>query len=280
MSKIAISADSTCDISPEVASSREIAVVPLHVEVGGEYLLDGPEITPERLFASFRETGKLPKTAAVSPDEFLTHFRKLRESANEVIHFSLSGEFSSCHQNALIAASEVDGVHCIDSRNLSSGIALQVLKAADLRDAGLSVGEIVEKIAEICPKTDASFVLDTLSFLAAGGRCSSIASIGASVLSIKPSIVVQNGAMHVSKKYMGSTARVLPKYVADRLEGASADPARAFVTHSGLPEDLVRSLIDQVKATGLFREVMLGVAGSTISSHCGPNCMGILFIHQ
>ena len=281
MPKVHITADSACDLSPELCERYHIHIAPLHVSYEGKTGLDGVDVTASELFASFYRTGELPKTAAVSPAEFESFFREVKGEGEEIVHLSISSEFSSCHQNAMIAAAEVGGVYCVDSRNLSSGIALLVLKAADFAAEGLSAAEIAERLCALTPKVDASFVLDTLSFLRAGGRCSSLASLGASVLSIKPSILVSDGKMHVGKKYMATLVKAQQKYLADRIAGVNPDRTRVFVTHTAESDPkLIEVLIGMVRETGLFDEILEGVAGATISSHCGPNCMGVLFIHQ
>ena len=267
MARIFISSDSTCDLSPELIEKYGIHTIPLRVEHAGKLCSDGVDITPTEIFAAFKADGTLPKTAAITPADFEDYFRSLKAAgADEIVHFSISSEFSCTHQNATLAAMEVEGVHCIDSRNLSTGIGLQVLKAADM--------------ARISDKVDASFILDTLAFLRAGGRCSSVAALSATVLNIKPCIVVDNGKMHASKKYMGSLGKALQKYAADRLSGVTVDRTRVFVTHTEMDPATVQSVKDIVAATGLFDEILETTAGCTVSAHCGPGCLGVLFIHE
>ena len=172
------------------------------------------------------------------------------------------------------------GVHCVDSRNLSTGIGLLVLKAADLAAEGLSAAEIAEKCAALTPKVDTSFVLDTLAYLRAGGRCTSVAAIGASMLSLKPSIIVSDGMMHVGKKYIATLAKALQKYIDDRLRGVRVDRTRVFVTHTAIDPAIAAAVVEQVKGYGLFDVVLETEAGCTVSSHCGPGCLGVLFIHE
>lgn len=281
MARIFISSDSTCDLSPELIEKYGIHTIPLRVEHAGKLCSDGVDITPAEIFAAFKADGTLPKTAAITPADFEDYFRSLKaEGAEEIVHFSISSEFSCTHQNATLAALEVEGVHCIDSRNLSTGIGLQVLKAADMASAGKSADEICTEMARIADKVDASFILDTLAFLRAGGRCSSVAALSATVLNIKPCIVVDNGKMHASKKYMGSLGKALQKYAADRLAGVTVDRTRVFVTHTEMDPATVQSVKDIVAATGLFDEILETTAGCTVSAHCGPGCLGVLFIHE
>lgn len=280
MARIIISSDSTCDLSPELIAKYGIRTIPLRVEHAGKLCSDGVDVTPAEIFAAFKENGILPKTAAITPADFEDYFRSLRAEADEVVHFSISSEFSCTHQNASLAAAAVGGVYCIDSRNLSTGIGLQVLKAADLAAAGKSAADIKADIEALADKVDASFILDTLAFLRAGGRCSSIAAVSATVLNIKPCIVVENGKMHASKKYMGTLGKALLKYTADRLAGVTVDRTRVFVTHTEMDPAIVQSVKDAIAATGLFDEILETVAGCTVSAHCGPGCLGVLFIHE
>lgn len=281
MGNIIISSDSTCDLSAQLIAARNVRIIPLRVEYRGKLCSDGVDVTPEQIYADFRADGTLPKTSAIAPIAFEEYFASIKEHPeDEIIHFSISGEFSSTHQNACIAAENVPGVHCVDSRNLSTGIGLQVLRAADMRDGGAGVQEILDELARIIPKVNASFVLDQLQFLRAGGRCSSVTAMSASVLNIKPCIVVENGRMHAAKKYMGSLAKALQRYTADRLTGKEFDRTRVFITSTGTDPALVEAVRAQVEAAGLFDEILVTYAGCTVSSHCGPGTLGVLFIEK
>ena len=281
MSNIVLSSDSVCDLNEELISRHSVVIMPLLVGLGETYYQDGVDITPADIYAYVSANKVLPKTAARGVADYIDYFTKLSEGGKSVIHFAISSDMSSSYQNASIAASEVgEMIHVIDSRNLSTGIGLQVLKAADMAAAGKSADEICDEMARIADKVDASFILDTLAFLRAGGRCSSVAALSATVLNIKPCIVVDNGKMHASKKYMGSLGKALQKYAADRLSGVTVDRTRVFVTHTEMDPATVQSVKDIVAATGLFDEILETTAGCTVSAHCGPGCLGVLFIHE
>ena len=280
MNRTIIAADSSCDLSPEQKERYGIRITPLHVIMGQRQCLDGVDVQANELYDYFDATGELPKTAANTPGEYEDFFRSLTADGSEAVHISLSAEFSSTYRNACLAAEEVPGVYVVDGRNLSTGSGLLALKAADMAAAGLPAGEIAEKLTALAQKVDASFVLDTLAYLRAGGRCSSVAAIGTSMLSLKPGIVVEDGKMHVGKKYMGNLAKCLQKYAADRLSGVEVDDTRVFVTHTRMDPALVETIKKQVADTGLFKEVLESTAGATVASHCGPNCLGVLFIRK
>ncbi|MBQ7491039.1 MAG: DegV family protein [Clostridia bacterium] len=278
---IRISADSTCDLSPALVSRYHIAIAPLQVIVAGKPYLDGVEIDPDRLFAMVEKTGKIGSTTAVNLDEYLAFFRAQRKGFDAEIHFTISSEMSSCFQNACAAAAELGNVYVIDSRNLSTGIGQLVLDAAGMASEGFSAEEIVRRLEEKKAKLDVSFVLDTLDYLRRGGRCSTVAALGANLLKLKPCIQVTEGAMGVGKKYRGTLESAFLNYVHDKLaQPDTVDPGRIFITHSGVDA----ALVEKVKAAVLecvpFREVHITRAGCTISNHCGPNCLGILFYRK
>lgn len=278
---IRISADSTCDLSPELVAQYDIAVTPLQVVVDGKPYLDGIEIDPDRLFALVEKTGRIGSTTAVNFDEYLAFFRAQRESADAEIHFTISSEMSSCFQNACAAAAEVGNVYVIDSRNLSTGISQLVLNAAEMAKEGLAAEEIVRRLEEKKAKLDVSFVLDTLEYLRRGGRCSTVAALGANLLKLKPCIQVADGKMGVGKKYRGTLEGAFLSYVHDKLaQPETVDPGRIFITHSGVDPALVEKVRAAVLECVPFREVLITRAGCTISNHCGPNCLGILFYRK
>ncbi len=281
--KIKITSDSTCDLSAELLNRFDITVLPLTVTLGDNSGLDGVDITPDDIYAYVNASGNLPKTSAVSVGEYLDFFQPFLDEGYEVIHFNLSAEFSSTHANALIAAQELEGkVHVVDSRNLSTGQGHAVLVAAEMAANGATPQEIVEKMADLVTKIEASFVLDQLEYLHKGGRCSSVAMLGANLLKLKPCIEVADGKMGVGKKYRGSYAASLQNYVADRLTGRDdIDYKRIFVTHTKCDEQMVQDVICQVKEIcPQFEEVLETTAGCTITTHCGPNTLGILFIRK
>ena len=276
---VRVSADSTCDLSPELLQAYGIETLPLYVVMEGNAYKDGLELTPDELYSKVREAGKIGSTAAINVDEYLTFFTRMKETCDTLIHFTISSEMSSCWQNANIAAQEVGGVYVIDSRNLSTGIGLQVLRACELARQGMAAEVIVSAVREMAARVDATFVPESLEFLKMGGRCSSAAALGANLLRIKPCIQVREGAMSVGKKYTGSMENVLMKYVKDRLSNLeNVDLSRVFITHSGMDDlTLIDKVKDAVLAIAPFEDVQVTRAGCTVSTHCGPNTLGVLF---
>lgn len=281
MNNIVITSDSTSDLSSELRQRYNINILPLGVTLGGKVYKDGVDITPDDIYAHHDKTGELPKTTAANVDEFYNFFKKFADEGKSVIHFDISSGMSSTFNNARIAAEEFENIYVIDSANLSTGIGLLVVAAAEMVNEGLEAEEIVAKINDMVPKVDASFVIDNLEYLYKGGRCSALAAFGANMLKLKPCIEVKNGAMGVGKKYRGRYADVLKTYVSERLgDGSDIDNSRVFVTHAGCDEEIVKQVVEQVKEAGIFKEVFLTRAGCTVSSHCGANTLGVLFIRK
>lgn len=281
LANIIISSDSTTDLSPELIERYNVKILPLGVTLGDKTYRDGLDITPDEIYAHHDKTGELPKTTAANIGEFVEYFTELTNDGSSVIHFSISAEMSSTYRNSCIAAEEVENVYPIDSRNLSTGGGLLVIAAAEMAKEGLSAEEIVAKINELVPCVDASFVIDNLEYLHKGGRCSAVAMLGANLLKLKPCIEVKNGSMGVGKKYRGKYADVLKTYVDERIGDASdIDLSRIFVTHAGCDEEIVKAVVDHVKSKADFKEVFLTRAGCTISSHCGADTLGVLFIRK
>ena len=276
---IRVSADSTCDLSPELLDKYGIETLPLYAVLEGKAYKDGLEITPDEIYAKVKETGKIGSTAAINVDEYITFFTHMKESCGTLIHFVISSEMSSCCQNALIAAAEVGGVYVIDSRNLSTGIGLQVIRACELADKGMAAEVIVSYLREMAGRVDATFIPESLEYLKMGGRCSAATALSASLLRVKPCIQVRDGAMVVGKKYTGAMEPVLMKYVKDRLgDLEKVDLSRVFITHSGMTNpELVDKVKEAVLAIAPFEDVQVTRAGCTVSMHCGPNTLGVLF---
>ncbi len=281
---IKISCDSTADLSPELYERYNISRLPLYINLAGREYMDGVDLTAERLFEIVDETGELPSTAAQSIDDFTRYLEKIKEEnpGSDIIHFTISTGFSTTYNVASLAAQEMEGVYIIDSKNLSTGIGQSVIEACEMAARGMTAPEIVKEIEEdVIPKVDASFILDTLKYMAKGGRCSSVVALGANLLQLKPCIEVKDGAMRVGKKYKGKLSRVLKQYIADRL--ADLDdirPERIFVTSSHCEPELVALSVEEVKKLNYFKEVLVTEAACTVSSHCGPNTLGVLFIHK
>lgn len=277
--KICISAESTIDLPKEVLDEFGIKTVPFTITLGEKMGLDGVT-TPEEIFEYVDKTGVLPKTSAVNYAQYNEFFSNLLKEYDEVIHFSLSSDLSVAYQNAVTAAEELGHVHVIDSKSLSTGIALLAIYASKLVKEGLKVDEIIEKVSERIPNDQASFVLATVEYLFKGGRCSSLARLGALLFRIRPQIIVANGKMGPGKKYNGKQLACVEQYCADTLEQFNnPDLEIGFVTHSGATPDMVDAAVKAMKDRG-FKRVIVTTAGATISSHCGPKCLGILYIND
>lgn len=276
--KIKITSDSTSDLGQELLRRYDVSVFPLAVAMGGRDYHDGVDITPDDIYRHVAAGGELPKTAAVNLAQYQDFWKDFSADYDAVIHLNISAEFSSCYQNACLAAESFDNVYVVDSRNLSTGHGLLVVKAAELAEQGEAAAEIVRVLRETVDKIDASFILDQLEYLKKGGRCSSVVALGANLLKLKPCIEVRDGKMSVGKKYRGTYEKCLLEYITDRLEGRTdLELDRIFVTHSGLDEALLKAAVNRVRELQPFREICVTVAGSTISSHCGPNTIGVLF---
>ena len=280
--RIRISADSTCDLSPELIEQYDVAITPLYIRLGEKDFKDSIEVTREDIFSYVEKTKSIPKTAAVNVGDYVELFKKAKEEGYDgVVHFTISSDMSSCYQNACLAAQGFENVYIVDSRTLSSGIGHLVLDACILRDEGKSAKEIFEILDERKNKLDVSFVLDTLRYLALGGRCNSLLAFGANLLNIKPSIQVKDGKMGVDKKYRCSLERAVVRYVNDKLEDKdSLDLRRIFITDSGVSDDIFNAVRDAVLKNAPFVEVLHTRAGCTVSSHCGPGTIGILFYRK
>jgi len=281
MPKIKITCDSTCDLNPELYNRYGISVIPLSVAMGDKLCRDGVDVTPEDLFSYVEETGKLPTTSAISVGEYEDFFRPFVAEGYEVVHINLSSELSSSHQNARLAAQEVGNVYVVDSRSLSTGSGHLVILAAELACAGYDGAYIARSLDDMKGHLDVSFVLQTLDYLHKGGRCSGMARFGANMLKLRPEIVMENGTLHVGKMYRGSMEKTILDYIRGRLENEkTVNYDRIFVTHSGVPAEIVEKAVALVKELRPFEEVIVTVAGSTISCHCGPACIGVLFFRK
>lgn len=280
--KIRVTGDSTCDLSKELIERYDISIFPLKVILGDKTYTDGVDIVPADIFAYVKKTGVLPKTAAPSAEEFEGFFEEQLKTADEIIHFDISAKASSTYNNAVVASRRFGGkVHVVDSMVLSTGIALLMLKACDLIQAGKSAQETVAEVEALRPKLNTSFVPDALDYLHKGGRCSLLALMGAKVLKLHPFIDMKDGAMYARKKYMGSIDRCIKSYIADLAAlYPSYDKTRCFITHSDADSALVEKAKALVKETFDFEEVFETNAGNVVTSHCGRNTLGVLFISR
>ncbi len=278
---IKIISDSTADLPKELIEKYDIEVLPLLVTLGENSYKDGIEICAQDIFKYYEDNKILPKTSAVSVAEYTDAFSHWVGKGYDVIHFCISSSMSACYQNACIAAVELGHVWSIDSANLSSGIGLQVLLAAELAAKGESAEVIAREVNEAKSRVDASFILNQLEFLHKGGRCSGVAALGANLLKLKPCIEVVEGKMKVGKKYRGAYEKCALEYVRDRLEGNdNIDTRRIFLTWTGLDEKLIKEIHKEIKKYHKFEEIIVNEAGSTITGHCGPGTFGVLYYRK
>ncbi len=278
---IKIISDSTCDLSPELVAKYDIGIVPLIVVKDGKEFRDGVTITPADIFAHVAAGGSLCSTAALSMAIYQEEFEKYAGTCDGVLHITIGSGFSSSYQNACLAADEFDNVRVVDSQNLSTGQGLVVLKACELAPTVSSLDELKEKLDAFTEKVEASFVVDKLDYLVKGGRCSSAAALGANLLNLKPCIEVRNGKMTVGKKYRGNYTKCLTSYVKERLSGrVDLDNGTIFVTCTSVSDECHAAVMDAVKTYGAFENTYVTTAGCTISCHCGPGTLGILFVRK
>lgn len=280
MSDIVITSDSTCDLSEEQLAKNSIHLMRLSMILGDRTYKDGIDITPADIFRHFDETGELPKTAAPSVEEYTAFFKQFTDAGKTVIHFDISSKASGSYGFAAAAAKAFDGkVFVVDSYALSTGQGLLVMKACDLRGEGKSAQEIYDTVMALRNKVNTSFVPDTLLYLYKGGRCSTLSYYGAKVLSIHPMIDMKNGELYPKKKYIGKMSRCIRNYINDLVsEYPAYDKRRCFVTHSNADPELVELAKSMVEELFDFEEIDVTVAGSIITSHCGRNTLGVLFI--
>lgn len=278
---IKISADSTCDLSPELLKQYDIFIVPLSVIMDGKEYKDSIEIQPDEIFSHVAAGGELCTTSAVNVSDYIEYFTEMRKSYDAVIHIDISSEFSACYQNACTAAQELDHVYVVDSRNLSSGHGHVVVEAAKMAQAGMDPAEIVAQLNELTARIDASFIVDHLDYLKKGGRCSAAAAFGANLFNIKPCIAVIDGKMDVVKKFRGSFEKCLREYIRTSLEGRDdLVLERIFITHTPVDDGIIPLVREEIAKYAKFDQVIETTAGCTVSCHCGPHTLGILFIRK
>lgn len=279
MGKVKICADSVCDLSAELKARYGISVAPLYVSRGTETLRDGVEIDQRAVFEYYRSTGKLCSTAAVNVDDFSRFFADRLDGFDELVMITISSDFSSTYQNACIAAEEFPNVRVVDSRNLSTGEGLVTVAAAKMAAEGKTADEIVKALEDIIPRVDATFFVANVEYLHKGGRCSSIAALGANLLKLKPCIAVIDGKMKVIKKYRGSIAKTIDDYVKDRLDGVEVEDDFIFITHTTSKENTDHAAAEIMKYQS-FKETAVTDAGCTVACHCGEDTLGVLFIRK
>ncbi len=279
---IKIISDSTCDLSKDLIEKYDIDILPLHIHLGEEEYQDGVTITPDEIYTWADANNTTPKTSAASMIEVIDKFEPYINNGDEIICFSISSSMSANNNVMRLAAEDMeaeDKIHIIDSANLSTGIGLLVIEAAIMAQEGKSADEIVAKMEELKPLVSASFVVDTLTYLHRGGRCSSVAALAGGVLKLHPKIVVENGKMDANKKYRGKINSVIMSYVKEMEEDLkNAKKDRVFITHSGCDASILNDVHAYLESLNVFDEILTTRAGSVISSHCGPGTLGVLFI--
>lgn len=282
MPKIHIVLDSSADMPKWLAEERNIHVEPLRVLLGDKEGLDGVDITPDDIYEYYAQTKKTPKTAAIEPERFERLFRKLTEGGDEVIYIAISSTLSACYNNARLAAQDIPGVYVIDSLNLCSGASLLALYADDLMKEGLSAQEIVEKVEKRKSAAKLSLIVDNMVFLQKGGRCSSVTAFIASVLKIKPTIILhEDGKLSVGKKYIGSSAKALLKYTEEILKNADTfDKKYFFLTHTSVKRELLDEIRAMIEAACPGINIIENIPNATITSHTGQGGIGLIYIND
>lgn len=280
--KIKITADSTCDLSPELVERYNVGILPLSVIMGEKVYKDGIDIKPADIFSFVKESGVLPKSSAPAVEEYTEYFKKCLEENDAVIHINISSRASVSYENAVAAAKSFDGkVYAVDSYALSTGQGLLVLKACDLVAEGKKPQEVVDALLSLRGNVNTSFVPDALDYLHKGGRCSLAALMGAKVLKLHPMIDMKDGKLYAKKKYMGGIERCLKNYINDLAETyPKYDKTRCFITHSSCEPEIVEKARKQVEETFSFNEVLETTAGCVVTTHCGKNTLGVLFIYE
>lgn len=283
MGNIRIIADSTCDLSQDLLQKYDISIIPLNIILDMKSYLDGIEITPDEIYEWADKNNTTPKTAAPEMGYVIDFIRPMVEAGDDIIFIGISEDMSVTCNTLRLAAEELsyNKLRVINSKNLSTGIGLQVLRAAEYAKEGKDPDWIVEQINAARDKVKASFVIDTLTYLHRGGRCSAVTALLGNVLKLKPMIAVQDGKMGVAKKYRGKQNAVVRSYAKELEEQLlNADPTRVFITHSGIDKEIEQETYEYIKSLNYFKEILITRAGGVISSHCGPNTLGILYYEK
>ena len=278
---VKIIADSTCDLSPDLLARYDIDILPLHIILGEQDFLDGQGISPDELYRWSDEQRTSPKTAAIALPDAIASLKPYVAEGREVVCFTISGSMSSTYNVMCLAAEQTDPslVHVIDSQSLSTGGGLLVISAAEMAQQGLEAKEIIARVEALRPLVRASFVVDTLSYLHRGGRCSSVSALMGSALRLHPRIAVADGRMSAGKKYRGRMDRVIREYVADmETDLLAARKEHVFITHSGCDDNTLAAVYGMLENLHHFEEIHVTRAGGVVSSHCGPGTLGVLFI--
>lgn len=276
-----ITCESAADLNVDMYKKNNIGVIPFRITLGENEFQDGIDIQNEDLFEYFTKTKLLPKTSAINSVDYEEFFKEQNTEDEGLIHICISSQISSTYNNAVTASKNFKNVYVIDSKSLSSGIGLQVLYACSLRDKNVPIAEAVEKINARRDNVQISFVIDRLNYLHKGGRCSALSLLGANLLAIRPSIKVSNGKMGIGKKYMGKIHKILDKYIDDTIEEFNTpDKSLCFITYSSATDEMLEVARNHLKEKNIFKKIKETTAGCTVSTHCGPNTLGIIYYND
>jgi len=279
--RVKISADSTCDLPKAFIEEYEIGIIPLSIVKDGVPHRDGLEISPDEIFSYTENGGGSCQTTAINVAEYHEVFLNYLNDYDAVVHINIGSGFSACHQNAKLVADELKNIYVIDSENLCVGMGYPVLEAAQMARAGRDAAEIAGWLDGVKDKVELSFVISTLDYLRRGGRCSALAAFGANLLGLKPAIELVDGKLGVGKKYRGAISKIVEQYMTDQLAGRTdIDTRGAFIVSAGMPDDIVEIARRVVREDGRFDKVYESEAGCTISSHCGPGTLGLMFYRK
>nr|WP_319489821.1 DegV family protein [uncultured Caproiciproducens sp.] len=279
--KVKIVADSTCDLNAQMLERYGIEVIPLNVNLGDKSYLDGVNIHTPDLFEYYNKTGRLPTTSAPTPAYYEDFYQRWTNDGFEVVHFSISSELTVTPNIAKMAAEKFDNIYPVDSRNVSSGMGILAVKAAELRDRGFSAKEIEEQVKGMTNKVRTTCVISTLLYMYKGGRCTGLQALGANLLNLKPCIDVKDGKMGVAKKYRGSLKSAVCKLVEDRLKGAdNIDLSRLIIANYDVDRDTIEAVKEKIKEFQNFDEIVVGNCGCSVSVHCGPGTFALMYMVQ
>ena len=274
-----VTTDSSADLSPALLQELSVEQIPLTIILGGTPRQDGLEITPQDIFQHVSRGGDTPTTSAISIGEYQALFSRLSPQYDSVIHINIGSGFSSCHASAKVAAGDFDNVFVVDSRSLSTGQGAVVLEACRLVQEGVSPLEIVHRLEKFSNEIVFTFILDQLTYLRKGGRCSGVVALGANLLQLKPVITLKDNALGVGKKYRGGFEKILPSYLKDQITGhPNLDPQGVYLVSAGCSQDVIEMATQQIIALTGHPPRRLFTAGCTITSHCGPNTLGLALL--
>ena len=279
--KIKITAESTLDMTEEQLQTYGIVKLPLKVQLGDETHVDGVDLDAQGIYDFVARTKILPKTCAISPTEFEEFFTEQRKDADAVIHFCISSNLSSCYQNACIAAEEVENVYVVDTLSLSTGMALLAIEAAEMaKEESADAAAIAERCRELAGKLNVSFVLGDLEYMRKGGRCSAVEMFGANLLKLRPVLEMNDGKLGVCTKLRGPLSKVNETYIASRLAGKTVRNNRVYFTSTCVEDEIPEQGRKILEDMGIFSEILVSTAGCTVTSHCGKDTFGVLFIEE